>query len=109
MFSNIIDGSYLDNSDMEISDFDIGSDNSIIVADSLGSRLIFFTYSLENIVSVSKVVIYQGRPLAISYNSDADSLLVATKDIINEHNYQSLGNIVNKYEVDSSDCLIVDI
>ena len=58
---------------------------------------------------MSKVINYQGRPLAISYNSDADSLIVATKDVINEHNYQSLGNIVNKYEVDTSDSLIVDI
>lgn len=60
-------------------------------------------------MTVSGVVNYQGRPLAISYNSDADSLIVATKDIINEHSYQSLGNIINRYEVDGTDSLITEI
>jgi hypothetical protein len=87
----------------------IGGDNSIIVADSLKSRLVFFSYSLSNVVSVSKSISYQGRPLALSYNAYADTLIVATKDVINEHNYQSLGTIVNKYEVDTSDSLIVDL
>jgi hypothetical protein len=60
-------------------------------------------------VTVTKVVNYQGRPLALDYNAASDTLLVATKDIINEHSYQSLGAIVNKYEVDSTDCLIISL
>jgi hypothetical protein len=71
--------------------------------------LVIFAYDLSNVVTVSGVVNYQGRPLAISYNSDADSLIVATKDIINEHSYQSLGNIINRYEVDGTDSLITEI
>ncbi len=59
--------------------------------------MVFFGYDLSNVVSVSNVVNYQGRPLAVSYNADADSLIVATKDIINEHNYKSLGTIINQY------------
>lgn len=109
VFSNIIDGSYLDNNNLEISDFTIGSDNSIIVADAGGSRLVIFGYDLANIVTVGGVVNYQGRPLAVSYNADADSLIVATRDIINEHNYQSLGTIVNRYEVDGTDSLITEV
>lgn len=105
-FNNIIDGSYLDDSSIEISDYLVAGDNSIVVADSLNSRLVFFDFSVFNQVTVSKIVAYQGRPLALTFNPDANSLLVATKDVINEHDYKSLGTILNTYEIDPSDSLI---
>ena len=109
MFSNIIDATSLDVTALEVADFVIASDNTIIVVDSLSSRLILFTYSLSNVVTVKGVIPYVGRPLALAFDTDAQTLSVATKDVINEHNYNNPASIVKKYEVDPSDALIASL
>ena len=48
VFANIIDGRSLTNPELDISDFVITKDGTIVVADTAQPRLIFFTYSLEN-------------------------------------------------------------
>lgn len=97
VFNNIIDATSLDVTALEVADFVIASDNTIIVADSLSSRLILFSYSLSNVVAVKAVITYPGRPLALAFDADAQTLSVATKDVINEHNYNNPASIVNKY------------
>lgn len=52
---------------------------------------------------------YQGRPLALAYDSHSDTLLVGTKEVINEHSYKSLETIVGKYEVDTADSLMLTL
>lgn len=109
VFSNIIDATSLDVTAFEVADFVIASDNTIIVADSLSSRLILFAYSPSNVVTVQGIIPYSGRPLALAFDADAQTLSVATKDVINEHNYKNPAIIVNKYEVDPSDGLIASL
>jgi hypothetical protein len=83
----------------------IAKDNSIVVADSLSSRLIVYSYDGSNITVLS-VINYLGRPLALAYSWESDTLLVATKDVINEHKFSDPAVIVNRYEVDPADSLI---
>ncbi len=52
IFVNIIDGSALENPKIQISDYIITNNNEIIIADSSQSRLLFFDYSADNVVSL---------------------------------------------------------
>jgi len=106
VFNNIIDSSSIDISRLEISDFVISNDNTIIVADSAQSRLIFFEYTASNDVIVKNVKSVQSRPLALAYSSSRNTLLVATKDFITEHKTSDPDTILIKYQVDQSDSLI---
>lgn len=79
------------------------------MADSHSSRLFFFSFSVSNQVELLNVINYPGRPLAVAYSADANTLSVATKDIINEHDFSNPATIVHQYEVDTSDSLIVGL
>lgn len=103
VFANIIDGSTLTNPILDISDVVITKDNQIIVADRAISRLIFFEYTVFNEVKVSKLVGLALKPLALAYNKRGNSLLVATRESINEHDASDPSILIGKYETDPSD------
>lgn len=85
VFSNIIDGSALENPSFEISDFIISNDNTIIAADVSGNRLVLFDYTIFNEISVKKVKNLNEKPLSLAYDSTKNTLLVATRAGITEY------------------------
>jgi hypothetical protein len=106
-FNNIIDGSGLDTPKMEITGFEVAKDNSIILTDSEGSRLLIINYTLSNEIVIKKLVNLNFRPLALTYTK-SNTIILASKDQIYEHNLTDL-SIVSVYEIDSSDSLIENI
>lgn len=109
VFNNIIDGLLLDYSTLDISDFIITPDSTIILSDTAQSRLVFIEYTLYNDIIIKKVKPITGKPLALTYDTKSNTLLVATKETIIEYKGSDFETIVGSYEVDQSDNLIDNI
>lgn len=79
------------------------------MADSWRSRIIYYRYTLDNEIEVTRVINFASRPLALAYAPTANTILVATKEAITEHNVINPTTIISKYEVDPADSLISSV
>ena len=73
------------NPELDIVDFIITDSKDIVVADASQSRIIYYQYSMENEVTITKVVGLSSKPLALAYSPSENSLFVGTRQGINEH------------------------
>lgn len=108
IFVNLIDGSSFEDPALSITDFIVDRNNQIVVADSRNPRLIAFSYSADNQVTLKSVMSLATKATAISYSKQSHSIFVASRSDIREYSGESW-KVVNVYEVDKSDSLITNV
>jgi hypothetical protein len=108
VFANIIDSNLLPDGQLQITDYVVTQDNQIIIADTQGSRLVYFEYLASNEITITKIIGLSVVPQALSYTTQ-DTLLLASAEAITEHDASNPSKVLNKYELDSTDNQVTSI